>query len=112
MTVTLTHSTDRGPTAVERAFLRQLGRNLRIQRVTSELSQQQLADAASMSRNFVSSIERGAHGVDIVRLVRLAVALRTGWEQLVPPISVSAEELPVPPAGPGQLIGEEPCPDA
>jgi transcriptional regulator with XRE-family HTH domain len=47
------------------------------------MSQQQLAAAAGMSRNFVSSIERGAHGVDVLRLLRLAAALDVGLVDLV-----------------------------
>jgi transcriptional regulator with XRE-family HTH domain len=61
--------------AGERLYLRGLGKRIRLLRVDRELSQEQLADAAGMSRNFVSSIERGAHGVDVVRLLRLASAL-------------------------------------
>lgn len=61
--------------AAERQYLRGLGKRIRLLRVDRELSQEQLAKAAGMSRNFVSSVERGAHGVDVVRLVRLAAAL-------------------------------------
>jgi transcriptional regulator with XRE-family HTH domain len=61
--------------AEERQYLRGLGKRIRLIRVDRELSQEQLARAAGMSRNFVSSVERGAHGVDVVRLVRLAAAL-------------------------------------
>jgi hypothetical protein len=39
-----------------------------------------------MSRNFVSSIERGAHGIDILRIRRLALALGVDLDDLVPPI--------------------------
>jgi transcriptional regulator with XRE-family HTH domain len=78
----------------ERAFLKQLGKNVRVRRVTCDMSQEQLARAARMSRNFVSSVERGAHGVDIVRVVRLAVALRVTLNDLVPPIpeAITAEQ--------------------
>lgn len=69
--------------ADERLYLRTLGKRIRILRVTREMSQQQLAQAAGMSRNFVSSIERGAHGVDVVRLLRLAAALDVGLVDLV-----------------------------
>jgi transcriptional regulator with XRE-family HTH domain len=61
--------------ADERLYLRALGKRIRVLRVTRELSQEQLARAAGMSRNFVSSIERGNHGVDVVRLLRIAAAL-------------------------------------
>jgi transcriptional regulator with XRE-family HTH domain len=67
----------------EQAYLRGLGRRVRLLRLTRELSQEELATAADMSRNFVSSIERGAHGVDVVRLFRLANALKVDIERLV-----------------------------
>jgi transcriptional regulator with XRE-family HTH domain len=57
------------------AFLRALGKRIRLLRLTSELTQDQLAARAGMSRSFVSLIEHGAHGVDVARLVRLAAAL-------------------------------------
>ena len=53
-------------------FLRVLGKRVRLLRLARELTQDQLADAAGMSRSFVSLIEHGAHGVDVVRLLRLA----------------------------------------
>ena len=40
-----------------------------------ELTQDELAQEAGMSRSFVSLIEKGAHGVDVIRLLRLADAL-------------------------------------
>jgi ribosome-binding protein aMBF1 (putative translation factor) len=68
---------------VDRHFLRGIGRRVRLLRLSRELSQDQLATAAGMSRNFVSSIERGAHGVDVVRLHRLAGALDVDIAQIV-----------------------------
>lgn len=56
-------------------FLRALGRRLRLFRLLRELSQEELAAVSGMSRSFVSIIEHGAHGVDVVRLFRLAAAL-------------------------------------
>jgi transcriptional regulator with XRE-family HTH domain len=67
----------------EHVYLRGLGRRVRLMRLTREMSQEQLATASSMSRNFVSSIERGAHGVDVVRLLRLAGALKVDIEEIV-----------------------------
>jgi transcriptional regulator with XRE-family HTH domain len=75
--------TDERQQLFEYAYLRRLGKRVRLLRLTRELSQEQLAEASAMSRNFVSSIERGAHGVDVVRLLRLAAALGVGIEQLV-----------------------------
>jgi|RhiMetdeSRZDD1v2_1073273.scaffolds.fasta_scaffold1609626_2 transcriptional regulator with XRE-family HTH domain len=57
------------------ALLRAIGKRVRLARLVRELTQAELADAAGMSRSFVSLIEHGTHGVDIVRLHRLAAAL-------------------------------------
>jgi XRE family transcriptional regulator, aerobic/anaerobic benzoate catabolism transcriptional regulator len=65
------------------AYLRALGKRVRILRLTRELTQEELAAASGMSRNFVSLIEHGAHGVDVVRLLRLAAALGVPLEELL-----------------------------
>jgi transcriptional regulator with XRE-family HTH domain len=52
-----------------------LGKRVRLLRLTREMTQDQLAAASGMSRSFVSLIEHGTHGVDVVRLLRLAAAL-------------------------------------
>jgi transcriptional regulator with XRE-family HTH domain len=68
----------------EREFLRAMGMQIRLARVRCELSQQQLADRAGMSRNFVSAVERGGHGVDVRRLRQLARALGVELAALLP----------------------------
>jgi DNA-binding XRE family transcriptional regulator len=57
-------------------YRRAVGRRLRTARVVLNISQQEVADAAGCSRNFVSGIERGAQGVDAYRLSLVATALR------------------------------------
>lgn len=66
-----------------RAFLHALGRIVRLGRLHAELTQQQLADRTGMSRSFISLIEHGSHGVDIVRLLRLAAVLRRPLASIV-----------------------------
>ena len=56
-------------------FLQALGKRIRILRLTAELTQYNLAARTDMSRSFVSLIEHGTHGVDVVRLLRIAEAL-------------------------------------
>lgn len=65
----------------ETAFRREVGRRIRTARIWSNLSQDQLAAKAGVSRNFVSAIERGTHGLDAWKLFRLARALDhdLGW---------------------------------
>ena len=57
-------------------YRKAVGRRLRTARVVLNISQQDVADAAGCSRNFVSGIERGAQGVDAYRLSLVATALR------------------------------------
>jgi len=65
------------------AFRRVLGKRLRIARLTQELTQAELGEAAGLSRNFVSLLEHGAHGVDVVRLYRIAAVLGVPLSELV-----------------------------
>jgi DNA-binding Xre family transcriptional regulator len=68
--------------AVE-AWLVALGKRVRILRLTREMTQDDLAAAAGMSRSFVSLIEHGTHGIDVVRLLRLAAALEVALVDLL-----------------------------
>jgi transcriptional regulator with XRE-family HTH domain len=73
-----------GDTTIEvDAWLRAMGRRVRILRLTREMTQDDLALAAGMSRSFVSLIEHGAHGIDVVRLLRLAAALDVPLAELI-----------------------------
>ena len=64
-------------------FMRALGKRVRLLRLIAEMTQEELADAAGISRGFVSLIEHGAHGVDVVRLVRIAAVLGLPLHELV-----------------------------
>jgi transcriptional regulator with XRE-family HTH domain len=57
------------------AFRRTVGLRIRVWRVVHGQSQDDLARSARVTRNFVSAIERGAQGLDAVRLRRLARAM-------------------------------------
>ena len=67
----------------EAVFMRALGKRIRIARLTRELTQAELADTAGISRSFVSLIEHGGRGVDVVRLLRIAAALDMPLADLV-----------------------------
>lgn len=49
----------------------------------AELTQAELADATGVSHSFVSLVEHGCHGVDVVRLVRLAAVFGIPLTELV-----------------------------
>lgn len=63
--------------------MRALGKRVRLLRLTRELTQDELAQASGMSRSFVSLIEHGARGVDVVRLLRPAAVLGVNLTDLV-----------------------------
>lgn len=65
----------------EATFRREVGRRIRMERIWRNLSQHELAALAGVGRNFVGSIERGAHVLDAWRLRRVAAALdrSLGW---------------------------------
>lgn len=63
------------PGALELEYRRLVGKRVRVGRIWLELSQDELAAKAGVSRNFVSAIERGAQGLDAWRLWALAEGL-------------------------------------
>lgn len=54
------------------AYRKAVGKRIRVWRVVEEQTQDELATSAGVTRNFVSAVERGAMGLDAVRLRRLA----------------------------------------
>jgi len=65
----------------ERRFRRDVGSRIRARRSLRNLRQEELAEQAGVSRNFVSAVERGTQRLDAWRLRHLAVALdcELGW---------------------------------
>ena len=60
----------------DEAYLRLVGKRVRVLRVFLGLSQEELATAAGVTRNYVSAVERAVHRLDVVRARRLALVLR------------------------------------
>jgi ribosome-binding protein aMBF1 (putative translation factor) len=56
-------------------YREQVGRRVRLARVSRDLTQDEVAQRAGVTRNFVSAIERGVQGVDAWRMNKLAGAL-------------------------------------
>jgi transcriptional regulator with XRE-family HTH domain len=55
--------------------LKQIGARIKAARKVRELSQQAVADAAGINREYLSRVERGTENVSILTLVRVAAAL-------------------------------------
>lgn len=86
----------------DNVYRRVVGKRLRVWRALHDKTQEDLADAAGVTRNFVSAIERGAQGLDAVRLRKVAAAMDTPLGDLLAeptPDRRNVSEGP-PPAGP------------
>ena len=61
----------------------QFGENLKAFRLQAELSQEQLADRASLHRTYIGSVERGERNVSLENIVAIARALGIAPSQLL-----------------------------
>lgn len=59
----------------EKELRRTVGRRLRLARRLVELTQEEVAAAAGVSRSMVALVEQGTHGIDVYRLRRMAAAV-------------------------------------
>jgi transcriptional regulator with XRE-family HTH domain len=59
----------------DRTYLRAFGRRVKVLRVGADLTQEQLAELAGLSRQYLGLLERGEQSIDLLRLRRLATAL-------------------------------------
>lgn len=66
-------------------FRVQFGRRVREMREGLELSQEQLAERASLHRNYIGGIERGERNVSLLNIVRLATGLGVTLAELFAP---------------------------
>jgi transcriptional regulator with XRE-family HTH domain len=69
--------------AIEYEYRRLVGKRVRAERVWQDLSQDEVAHQAGVTRNFVSAIERGVQGLDAFRLRSVAEALGLTFEDLM-----------------------------
>lgn len=77
----------------ERLFNRALGANLRQARLDAEMTQDQLAGRAGMTRSSIANIERGEQTPGLYRLLLLCSALECELANLVPDLSFSAGDV-------------------
>jgi len=68
--------------ASEAKLLKTFGRSIRSLRKQRGLSQEALAEACGLSRNYISDIERGVRNPGVLVLVALAKALRVSLREL------------------------------
>lgn len=70
-------------------ILRLFGERLRELRTERNLSQEQLAELASLDRNYIGQIERAERNVALVNIVRIAKALEVEPGELFAPFTAA-----------------------
>ena len=80
----------------DRQYREAFGLRIRLLRTAQRLTQDQLAARASVTRNYVSAIERGRQGIDLLRLRQLADALKVPLPALVTDDETSPTALVLP----------------
>jgi DNA-binding XRE family transcriptional regulator len=70
-------------TADDSAYVELVGGRVRLLRLSLRWSQKQLAEAAGLSRVFVSAVERGRHAPNLLALRHLAAALGVPLADLI-----------------------------
>lgn len=71
-------------------ILSSLGEAIYVRRMSLGLSQQELADQASVHRTYISDIERGARNLTITTLTRISLALGSTAAKLLKIAEASA----------------------
>lgn len=74
-------------------------KNVRRIRLEQKLTQEQVAEAADLHTNYISSVERGERNISICNIERIAFALRVPMHTLLQE-PLSQDELLVPVSNP------------
>jgi len=68
---------------LETDIARSLGRSIKAFRLSAKLTQEQLAFAAGINRNYISSLEHGQKAASLAVVFRVAIALDISPTELV-----------------------------
>lgn len=67
--------------------------NVRRIRLEKKLTQEEVAEAADLHPNYISSVERGLRNISICNIERIAIALDVTMAELVtPPVSAAEKK--------------------
>ena len=62
---------------------KKFGKNVKIERIKKDLTQEQLAEIMSVSQNYIANIERGKANMSLVKLYELSKYLNVKLEKLL-----------------------------
>lgn len=69
---------------MDRDVLKKFGETIKKVRKERGLTQEQLADAAGIERSYMGTIERGERNPTLLKVCRIAKALKVSSEKLLP----------------------------
>ncbi|MBE7709996.1 MAG: helix-turn-helix transcriptional regulator [Cyanobacteria bacterium SIG32] len=64
-------------------LLKQFGKNVKIERIRKDLTQEQLAEIMGVSQNFVSNIESGKQNMSLAKVLELSKSIGTDIKNLL-----------------------------
>mgnify|MGYP000150213668 CR=1 FL=1 len=70
-------------TAKQKAYLKQIGRNIRKFRKEKGIYQEELAFKANLDRSYIGGVERGERNVSALNIKKVAEALKISPKELI-----------------------------
>ena len=64
-------------------LLKKFGKNVKIERIKKDLTQEQLAEIMNVSQNYIANIERGKANMSLVKIYELANYLDVNLSSLI-----------------------------
>lgn len=64
-------------------LLKKFGKNVKIERIKKDLTQEKLAEIMCVSQNYIANIERGKANMSLVKMYELSVFLNVKLEKLL-----------------------------
>lgn len=64
-------------------LLKKFGKNVKIERIKKDLTQEQLAEIMNVSQNYIANIERGKANMSLLKIYELSKYLNVKIEQLI-----------------------------
>ena len=64
-------------------LLKKFGKNVKIERIKKDLTQEQLAEIMNVSQNYIANIERGKANMSLLKIYELSNFLEVKLENLV-----------------------------
>ena len=67
----------------KQTLLKKFGKNVKIERIKKDLTQEQLAEIMNVSQNYIANIERGKANMSLAKIYELSNFLNVNIEKLL-----------------------------